>query len=251
MAGVFIILPNNTVRTLQHPLSWIDDKGEFNSTLGELEGLFQGLLYFRRFIDKFCDYTLVIQNDNLSNITNLSKGGSRAPYLDKKYERFFNLLDKTTKNFVFLWKHRELLLSRFADKLSKDINPYLTNERDLLRFFFNPKQTCKTSPTIISSIKTISTFHPNNYLKLIEYKKKSVIFYVSALLNLNFILNFLSTLALLDMHGLVILPAFRKHEISDQCHHFFSNPHFKVKKKRFFHDPHLRHENQNFLHIFF
>lgn len=161
----------------------------------------------------------MIQNDNLSNIINLQKEVSKKQYLDAYYEKFFSLLNSITSNYVFLWKHREIILSRLEDKLSKHRDPTLeTKERiSLFKFYYTKIQEKTNTPNIIFSRTELCEFYPENFTNLKTLKKKNFMFYISAFYAKDFILNFLFVLKLLEIKALIVLPYFHVAKILNQC----------------------------------
>ena len=94
----FLVPPEREAFFYTHSIELQDELNEFSSTRGELEALHQGLLKFAEEIIKYPNHQLAIFNDNLANIHNLNKEGSKRKELQKFYDNFFMTLNATTKN---------------------------------------------------------------------------------------------------------------------------------------------------------
>ena len=167
--GVFLLTPDGKIRVAQKNLTFALSADTWSSTMAELEGLLTGLLEFSEQIRKFNNTTLVIFNDNLANIKNCQKEGSKRENLKGLYQSFFNLLNNLTEERVFLWKNREELTFQLADSLSKYHIP--TIDADFYNFFavnFKKHTLNKCSP--LFTPKKLLSFHRNNIMKLLKYQ---------------------------------------------------------------------------------
>ena len=221
--GSFLVTPEREAFFYTHSIELQSELNEFSSTRGELEALHQGLLKFAEEIKKYPNHQLAIFNDNLANIHNLYKEGSKREELQIFYDNFFMTLNATTKNRSFFWSSREEMYSQLADKLSKKHVPVLTKKWKYWREKYIKKIFWDQENRTVNEFYTLLKFHSNNLMNIREWKGTKATFIFSALFQTENILEILETFKIMKIKGVIFIPKFHEIMILDYIHKLFKN----------------------------